>query len=502
MHRMLQWPIVLGLMLCLNAGQGRVALEPPAGPAGTAALRPSLVPATRRDLALAYLRFERALAAHPPGPGAVAGINTRFDQASLAFFSGRYSSAVQTLAAMSRELEGREVGLAGLVVESMRVTSAHAVLCAANKDSAAFELAPMFGVEGADAAVRLQLVLLDAGGAVAWSAGVTSEVRGGRAEAAQVDLGAELATMPRGDFVVALEADGYRVEKGRVTIRESSLEEVRETVLAELAGVEERWPGVARAAASVRARARLLQDEATASESSRFLAGLDGLASAVVAESAMVNAGKNPFASRAGDSWRVVMVGEVAVPCRVYVPTAVARAGAAAPLLVAYHGAGGDESMFFEGYGAGAIKAIADRRGLIVVCPYTNAGASAKAFDRIVDDLAGDYAVDRARVYALGHSMGAGVVAGLASSRGGKIAAACCIAGGVLGPVNTGERKAPTLMIAGELDPLMPVARARRAAERIKPPDEFVEAAGWGHTLVVGSHLERAVEWLVGKRLE
>lgn len=52
------------------------------------------------------------------------------------------------------------------------------------------------------------------------------------------------------------------------------------------------------------------------------------------------------------------------------------------PLLVVLHGAGGDENMFPEAYGAGIIKRIAEKHGLLVASPRRTASAAIRSGSR------------------------------------------------------------------------------------------------------------------------
>lgn len=472
--------------------------------------------ATRQDLAIAYLRFERALRAHPPAPDQVAAYNRRFDEASLAFFSGRFNPAVETLTAMVRELEARGEDATLRVAESLRASPSHAVVHPGNAADAVLTLEPLFALAGSAnagpsgaAEVKLAVVLLDAAGRERWRAPATTEVRDGRPGSVRIELGPLFPAMPRGDFTIALASPqgaspGFTVEKGRVSVRDGSVAARRRELEEMLLAVKPATPELTRALASARARAALLDDEVSTRNSARFLAGMDGLTEAVSAEVRAVAKGDNPYRGLAGDHWRVVAVDSAEVPCRVYAPAKVAASAAPVPLIVLFHGAGGDESMFLEGYGAGLIRELADELGFLVACPLTYSGSSNRAFDRLIEDLGGDYKVDSARVYALGHSMGAGAVSGLAAGRASAIAAACCISGGGLPAAKEGARRVPMMLIAAELDPLFGIARSRASAEAARQRGdgvEFVEAKGWGHTLVVGSHLRRAVEWMLAIRL-
>ena len=177
------------------------------------------------------------------------------------------------------------------------------------------------------------------------------------------------------------------------------------------------------------------------------------------------------------------------------------------PLVIALHGAGADERAFLEAYGAGRLRELAEERGFILVTVFTNAWMRqpAGAFDAAVDSAAARHAVDPSRIYVLGHSLGAGATWSTARVRGDRIAAIACLAGGCGAPPATGPapaRMPPTLLYAGELDPLAApsrletaVARGREAGYEI---DYRIRPAA-GHTLMVGPVLDEVVGWLLAK---
>lgn len=172
------------------------------------------------------------------------------------------------------------------------------------------------------------------------------------------------------------------------------------------------------------------------------------------------------------------------------------------PLIVALHGAGGDERMFMAGYGAGVIARLAMDQGFAVVSPLTTAIAGRpERLDALVREVGDRVMVDPARIYIVGHSMGAGAAWQLARQRPELLAAVACIAG----PCGAGAGGPPLLVVAAEVDPLGTPARleatavaAREAGQRI----EYQLAEGWGHTLVVGEVLPAVMFWLLRHRLD
>ena len=118
------------------------------------------------------------------------------------------------------------------------------------------------------------------------------------------------------------------------------------------------------------------------------------------------------------------------------------------PVVLAFHGGGGDAAAFQRGVG---LDARADALGWVVVYPdgsghldrrlltWNAGGCCGEAQEAHVDDVAfsiallGDLArdldVDRTRVYAVGHSNGGMMAYRLAAREGRRIAAAASVAG-------------------------------------------------------------------------
>lgn len=188
------------------------------------------------------------------------------------------------------------------------------------------------------------------------------------------------------------------------------------------------------------------------------------------------------------------------------------------PVVIALHGAGGNEHMFVEAYGAGRLRTLADSERFVVISPFTNALGAAgpegigRALEGLLEAAEAEYPIDRNRVVVMGHSMGAGVAWQLVqASRAGAspVQAVACL-GGPCGVSSTGSLPAadglapvpPLLLIAGELDPLAAPARMQQAAEAAGAQGVRVtyrEMADQGHTLLVGAVLEDVVAWLLNQ---
>ncbi len=102
------------------------------------------------------------------------------------------------------------------------------------------------------------------------------------------------------------------------------------------------------------------------------------------------------------------------VPARVFVPQGL-DPDLPVPLVIALHGAGGSENLFFDGYGDGAIVRECRRRGWILVAPRLGTGSGFDA-GPVIASLRERLPVDPQRIACVGHSMGAMAAASSAAA--------------------------------------------------------------------------------------
>jgi dienelactone hydrolase len=186
-------------------------------------------------------------------------------------------------------------------------------------------------------------------------------------------------------------------------------------------------------------------------------------AARLLAEAEAVVGGMNYYGKgRPGEFWLSLAVRGRGVPVRIRVPEQ-AKQGKPLPLVIALHGAGGSENMFFDGYGNGAVARLAARRGWIVVA--TRDGLT----DGVIDALARLYPVDRSKVFLVGHSMGAGQAVAAASKNPDRYAAVAALGGGGVVRPSEAVTKLPFYVGIGKSDFALPSARSlRRSLERAK----------------------------------
>jgi predicted esterase len=74
------------------------------------------------------------------------------------------------------------------------------------------------------------------------------------------------------------------------------------------------------------------------------------------------------------------------------------------PLVVALHGAGGSENLFFDGHGNGKIVRLCQERSWMLVAPRVSFNL---ALADVLDELHNRWPFDQKCVFIIGHSMGA-----------------------------------------------------------------------------------------------
>lgn len=206
-----------------------------------------------------------------------------------------------------------------------------------------------------------------------------------------------------------------------------------------------------------------------------------------------------PFftAARPGQFWLVVPTERGnATPCRIYVPKGL-DASKPVPVVVALHGAGVDENMFFESYGAGQAVKECEKRGWLLVAPRSglSLGGDGPPVAQVLAALADRYPFDPKKVFVVGHSMGA--MQATAQAAGGKFAAVALLGGA--GRVSRTEAFAelPVFIGVGDKDGLA-LTGARRLNQALVASGAkavtFKEYPGVEHLVIVRQALPDAFE--------
>jgi predicted esterase len=179
--------------------------------------------------------------------------------------------------------------------------------------------------------------------------------------------------------------------------------------------------------ATARERSKLLADLASGTVPETDLPAANLLANA----EAMVDGKPFYTATKVGQFWLSVPTSaKTATATRIYVPRGL-DAKKPVPVVVALHGAGGSENLFFEGYGGGRIVTECRKRGWMLIAPRSGlAFGSAPPVPAILDELAKRYPIDLKRVFVVGHSMGAMQTVALVQQYPAKFAAVAALGGG------------------------------------------------------------------------
>lgn len=160
---------------------------------------------------------------------------------------------------------------------------------------------------------------------------------------------------------------------------------------------------------------------------------------------------------RVGQHWLAVPTRDGVVPARVQVPETLKK-GRPVPLVIALHGAGGSENLFFDGYGKGLAARLCAKRGWLMVSPR---GGLRPGF---VEEIERTYPVDTKRVFLVGHSMGAAQAVAAAGRSPEQFAAVAALGGGGGFARSDALVKLPFFVGVGTEDFMLAPARGLAAA--------------------------------------
>lgn len=494
---------VLLLTFTLTAIQSATAPALPPPEIKPHAAPTKLTPPSRSDLARAYLRFEEAFALHPMSGEPLRELNRAFDRATVSFFLGNRGEALRTIDDATYSLvQGDALAPDRTLMSLVARFDPPTASVVRNTTALRATIEPLYLIPS-DASrprpLRLSLVSpFESGMELA-----RLDVTDWRPDGPPVEFRVSIPELAPESYALVAgiheEAVPTSIARWDATLEDVATQRTsNEARAAKLAPV---GPPMEAALAAFRSRNAVLA-RWDAPERTAFLQWTrEELLRELVTELKALEEGRDPYRRRAGDLWRTVRVGKDGLPVRIFAPPA-ACTDTRVPLVIALHGAGGDENMFFDGLGAGKIVELAKARGFVVAAPLLGfAGLSGEAFDVLVGELAFDYAIDPDRIHVVGHSMGAGAACGLAARRRERIASVACFAGG---SAPKDGAMAPTRIWAGELDPLAKPEGLVKLAEKaraLSAPVECTVVPDYGHTLVVGARLGEALDWLLGHRL-
>ncbi len=464
------------------------------------------------ELAQAVRRFERAYQPETLNADSIEHANRAFDGAASDFFRGRYRDAVAKVDALTAGL--LDGGSLKDVPEFIALLSL------------GLEAEPMHIVRGDSAKAQLRLASLYPAPAAVRGRSFPAQVRFARRDAEPTIVWKELIDLPVSeagviDVTIVLDPAELHIKSfatldvelilereprmpvtpGWVTVSPQPFSDFRAAVEEAL----DRAPGEKSTEVMIaRSRSGVLADRVARSDLSRWVLDRAAIARDLGSEAASLSVGRNPYYLYHGDFWAELPVKDSLLPSRWYVPTAAAK-GEPLPVVIALHGAGGNEHMFFEAYGAGRLTELAERHGFIAVSPLTySLLADQTLFPALLDVIDSTIApIDRSRITMLGHSLGAMTTMGIAGQYGDLLAGVVPIAGN--GRMMFDATTLPCRAYAAEHDFVLAASAVRAGVERIRKAQpnariEFELVKGTGHVLIVNQVLEEAVEWLLNQR--
>ncbi len=185
-----------------------------------------------------------------------------------------------------------------------------------------------------------------------------------------------------------------------------------------------------------------------------------------------------------GQFWLTIPDGKSTLPLRMLAPDAVKK-GDPLPVVIALHGLGVTENMWFDAYGAGGIVRLCQERGWLLVAPRY---AHTEMVNTLLDEVEKLYPIDRKKVFLVGHSMGAGQAIGYLSRHPEKYRAVAALGGGGGLRVSDGIKEAAVFIGVGTEDRLA-VAGARALQRTLKNATirmlAYQEYKGIDHLVVV-----------------
>jgi pimeloyl-ACP methyl ester carboxylesterase len=205
-----------------------------------------------------------------------------------------------------------------------------------------------------------------------------------------------------------------------------------------------------------------------------------------------------------GDYWLSALHNGKAIHFRLYVPTKI-QPGVRLPLVVALHGAGGNEHMFFESYGLGLVIKEAEKRGWAVVAPRSSGAALDHVWGalEITRQL---LFIDPKQIYLIGHSMG-GAQTFLAAMQKPDLFAGIAVYAGAGTPADTfaqAFKQKPVFLAVGEQEIGFLKNNLLKVNEQLKAAGlekyEFKQYPACEHLMIVREALTDSFTFLAANR--
>jgi len=124
------------------------------------------------------------------------------------------------------------------------------------------------------------------------------------------------------------------------------------------------------------------------------------------------------------------------------------------PCVIALHGMGGSENLFFDGYGDGEIVRLCRERGWVLIAPRTGFAGIGMPYSQMIEALREPLGIDPGCVMLLGHSMGVSASLAALREKNSPIAyrALVALGGGMPTRIPTSQSKTRFLLMTGTQD--------------------------------------------------
>jgi len=195
----------------------------------------------------------------------------------------------------------------------------------------------------------------------------------------------------------------------------------------------------------------------------------------------MITAGKGYYGQgKTGQFWLTLATEKGTPSVRLQAPDA-AKKGKPLPLVIALHGAGGSENMFFDCYGNGAIARLCEERGWLLVATRNGLAPG------VIEEVNRLYPVDMKRIFLVGHSMGAAQAVAAAGATPERFAGVAALGGGGTVKPSDGIKGVPFFVGVGSEDFALAGAKALNTGLKKAEVEKFVyrEYADVEHLLIV-----------------
>jgi predicted esterase len=210
-------------------------------------------------------------------------------------------------------------------------------------------------------------------------------------------------------------------------------------------------------------------------------------------------AGKSYYGGRRAGQFRLrlPLADDRSQSVRLLAPEAV-KSGKPLPLVIALHGAGGSENLFFDAYGHGEAVRLCEKRGWLLVAPRSAGFFRPPTPGELIDAVGKLYPVDPKRVFVVGHSMGAAQAVTMAGQAPERLAGVAPLGGGGQVRPSPALKSLPFFVGCGGEDFILNGAR-RLARDLTKAGVERVEYREYPeveHLMVVPVALPEVFAWL------